>query len=814
MPASPSPVPADDDSDASSVLPDVFSNNASDSDSSTAASDLDTSSESEAELESEDELALDDEEEQLSPEHYLREAESLDVSKLRQKRYSPKTQERLDETQDFWDRFCRGTNRDPVECLSWLSDTEQTVRFLKALFSWRCDQRRGKDGRRTAGVNKKSTLDAFWKWWHLIYTAEVGHGLSKDIQVKVRDVLAIVATDKKLSLKKRPKATMYVEDVAEFARVILSTTEMTFPCGWYRIQLLLFCQLAAITGSRPGALLQLRFQDLKLTLIRDPDGGRPRLFIYLRPEFTKSFLGEKESNTFPIPEIIFDPTLVLSPHVFLLGMLFRIGAFKSLSKDGPVMNCPEKLYSLRVLSGLGQQELKLKDEILDRHVFCHALREPDGIRIALEKSLNKGWLSYRMKRGGEITGFEEVAKPYCLRYGAAKAFNDSPDVSNELQNVMLQHASIDTFVRHYSVGIHVDTQAIVRGLPAQKQLMRFACSMSRSIDPRRPYRLEDSSCINDIPHVHSLEERKQARSRIRDVKKRTYENAQAAFQREFGDDPPQKSPATQGFRRIHKRWRTQKKNVEKLCQKYDRAEDLFQHSVRQLRNEKRRQKHRLIRENLERYKEEQPVIDSERQLAGKVVDEEVMGALQRTGYMTPQHMTLIDSVLTMPGKTVEKETERRIAAINAVIAVCDAEEGAPSRPPPQKRPLDAVDVPAAAPVPKRQNFTLPEERDDTFSQAIASVCVKNEKERPTICFICLGNAGLPENERLRMYKNPGSLSRHFVNRHIKPFPNDMHCQCHVCGEKLMSKSGLLNHAERVHGTVSCLPLPSLGLQLS
>ncbi|KAJ5263947.1 hypothetical protein N7478_011552 [Penicillium angulare] len=378
---------------------------------------------------------------------------------------------------------------------------------------------------------------------------------------------------------------------------------------------------------------------------------------------------------------------------------------------------------------------------------------------------------------------------------------------------MLQHASIDTFVRHYSVGIHVDAQAIVRGLPAQKQLMRFACSMSRSIDPRRPYRLEDSRCLNDIPHVRSLEERKQARSRIRDVKKRTYENAQAAFQREFGDDPPQKSPATQGFRRIHKRWRTQKKNVEKLCQKYDRAEDLFQHSVRQLRNEKRRQKHRLIRENLERYKEEQPVIDSERQLAGKVVDEEVMGALQRTGYMTPQHMTLIDSVLTMPGKTVEKETERRIAAINAVIAVCDAEEGAPSRPPPQKRPVDAVDVPAAAPVPKRQRSTLAEERDDTFCQAIATVCVKNEKQRPTICFICLGNAGLPEKERLRMYKNPGSLSRHFVNRHIKPFPNDMHCRCNVCGEGLESKKSLLNHAEGVHGTVSCLPLPALGLPL-
>ncbi|KAJ5820533.1 hypothetical protein N7474_006124 [Penicillium riverlandense] len=660
MPASPHPVLPDDESDASSGLPEIFSNNASDSDSSTTSSDFDASSESESESddESEDELVLEDEEEQLSPEYYLREAESLDVSQLRQKRYSPKTQERLDEAQDFWDRFCKGAKRDPMECLSWISDTEETVRFLKALFPWRCDQRRGKDGRRTPGVKTKSSLDAFWKWWHLIYKAEVGHGLGKGIQVKIRDVLAIVATEKKLSLKKRLKATMFVEDVAEFARVILSTTEMTFPCGWYRIQLLLFCQLAAITGSRPGALLKLRFRDLKLTLIRDPNGGRPRLFIYLRPEFTKSFLSEKES-------------------------LF----------------------------------------------FCQALREPNGVRIALEKGLTKGWVSYRMKRGGEITGFAEVAKPYCLRYGAAKAFNDSPDVSNELQNVMLQHASINTFVRHYSVGIHVDAQAIVRGLPAQKQLMRFACSMSRSIDPRRPYRLEDTSCINDIPRVRALEEKKQARKRTRDAKKRTYENAQAAFQQYF---------------------------------------------VKDLRNEKRRQKHRLICENLARYKNEQPVIDSERQLAGKVVDEEVIGALQRTGYMATQHMTLIDAVLTMPGTTVEKEYKRRIAAINAVVAVCYAEEGAPSRPRvTPKRSADTVDMPPGAPVPKKQKTVASDAEDDAFSRAIASVCVKSPKERPTICFICLGNPMLPESGRLRKFKNSGSLSRHFVNKHINPHSNDM-----------------------------------------
>ncbi|KAJ5471584.1 hypothetical protein N7530_008941 [Penicillium desertorum] len=805
-------IPSGDESDISPGHSEIFSDHASDTDSSTAPSVFDSSSESESEseVESEDDLASEDEEEQLPPEYYLHEAESLDVSQLRQKRYSPKTQERLDEAQHFWDEFCKGTKRDPVECLSWLSDSEETVRFLKALFSWRCDQRRGKDGRRTAGVKTKSTLDAFWKWWHLIYKAEIGHSLSKDVHVKIRDVLAIVATEKRLSLKGRPKATMYVEDVAEFARVILSTTEMTFPCGWYRIQLLLFCQLAAITGSRPGALLKLRFQDLKLTLVRDPNGGRPRLFIYLRPEFTKSFLGEKESNTFPIPEIIFDPTLVLSPHVFLLGILFRIGAFKSISKDGPVMDCPEKLYRLRVLHGLGEQELKLKDEILDQNVFCQALREPDGIRIALEERLTRGWLSYRMKRGGEITGFAEVAKPYCLRYGAAKAFNDSPDVSNELQNVMLQHASIDTFVRHYSVGIHVDAQAIVRGLPAQKQLMRFACSMSRSIDPRRPYRLEDSSCINDIPRVRTLEERKQVRKQDRDAKKRTYENAQAALQRDFGDNLSRRNfPQS---RTIRKRRKAQEKRVKKLWQKFDNADEQYDRSVKQLRNEKGRQRNRLIRENLERYKNEQPVIDSERQLSGKVVDEEVLVALERTGYMTPQHMTLIDTVLTMPGTTIEKEYERRIAAINAVIAVCDAEEGAPSRRRvTQKRSADDVDMPPAVPLPKRQSPTPSDKRDDTFSKAIASVCVKSPTERPTICFICLGSPSLPQSDRLWMYKNSGSLSRHFVNKHIKPFPNDMRCECSICGEKLESKSALLNHAERVHGTVSRSSKTALGL---
>lgn len=90
---------------------------------------------------------------------------------------------------------------------------------------------------------------------------------------------------------------MYVQDLAEFARVLLATTEMSFDIGWLRVQLILFCQLAAITGNRLEALVNLRYRHLKLTLIRDPtgqSGSYPRLFIELTAEYTKTFLGIKD----------------------------------------------------------------------------------------------------------------------------------------------------------------------------------------------------------------------------------------------------------------------------------------------------------------------------------------------------------------------------------------------------------------------------------------------------------------------------------------------------------------------------------------
>ena len=132
-----------------------------------------------------------------------------------------------------------------------------------------------------------------------------------------------------------------------------------------------------------------------------------------------------DRNEFKIPEIIFDPTLALSPHVFLLGMLLHIKGFKSITTTGPVLDSPEKLYSLEVLDGLGQQQLKLKDELLDKYMFCQTIREATGFRVALEVKLLASTVRSRMRRAGQITGFDDITKPYILRYAGAKAFNSS-----------------------------------------------------------------------------------------------------------------------------------------------------------------------------------------------------------------------------------------------------------------------------------------------------------------------------------------------------------------------------------------------------
>ncbi|EEA23683.1 hypothetical protein TMatcc_006763 [Talaromyces marneffei ATCC 18224] len=779
------------DSDASSVLSQVFSDNGSDDES---ASDLESD-----EDESDDESDSDDDdlhdEGQLSAEEYLAIAENLDVSQLRQKRYSPNTQDKLDETRGYWNRFCRHIHVDPVQQWRFISNSDETVQFLCAFFSWRCDIRRGKNGRHCPGIKYKSSLQSFWKWWHLVLKQETLSGLSKDIIVKVEDVIALVATQKNLKEDRRPKKNMYIEDVSEFARVLLSTTETSFGCGWRRIQLLFYTQLAAITASRPGALLHLRYQDLGLKLIRDPDGDRPNLLIFLKPEFTKRFLGTKAPNEFKIPEIIFDPTLTLSPHVCLLSMLFHIKGFKNISKTGPILDNAQKLYSVRIVDGLNQQELKLKDEILDKYVFCQVERETTGYRIVLEKRMLSSTLRSQMRRIGEITTFEDIVKPYLLRYAGAKEFNNSKEISEALQNVMLQHSDIRTFIQHYEVDLDVDAQGIVRKTGSQTPLVRFACSLSASIDPNRPYKLstEESRSINDLPAVRTWQDTVHRRKGKWNAQAAKYERDRIACEALFGH-------LDEGA--LSKRHRRLRDKLEVSHDRTMEAKRRHNRAVRALRNEKQRQKNQRIRENLDRYRNEQPVIDLECQLAGLMVTPRVKKTLQDRDLMSAQHLAFIDCMMAIPGKTLDVEYQRRIAAIDAGTVFCGVEEGRPTRQAAQSPRRPAPDDKDSHCSAKRQRVVVKEETDNALCHAIDSVRVTSREDRPTICFICVGNPNIPLKARIAKYATPGSLTRHFLRKHVNPPWSSSQVVCHVCDTTpIQDKMDLLSHAEDAHGTV-------------
>lgn len=231
---------------------------------------------------------------------------------------------------------------------------------------------------------------------------------------------------------------MHVEDLFEVLRTQWVSTEMTFNYERHRTQLSLIMLLAGITGSRPGALLALRYRDVQVTLIRDPTGGgRPLVLIELTYEYTKGYLGAKDrydrvfehhntspayallSNAFPIPEIRHDPCLVLSPHTYFLALAFSDKAFAA-----PDLDRPEALFKLKVVDGLMEARLPWKEEVLDLPIFRKSQQTVYGIEISnkpLPDSVVRPWL----RKLGEITGMKKICHPYVLRYAAGKAFDSS-----------------------------------------------------------------------------------------------------------------------------------------------------------------------------------------------------------------------------------------------------------------------------------------------------------------------------------------------------------------------------------------------------
>ena len=129
---------------------------------------------------------------------------------------------------------------------------------------------------------------------------------------------------------------------------------------------------------------------------------------------------QEPSNTFPIPEIIYDPSLILSPHAFLLGLIFADRAFKA-----PNLTSPEQLAKLYVEPGRNELPLPLRSDMDNIPVFRKAVKTLHGWEISPNLQLPYSTVAPWMKKLGAITGFRQISRPYTLRYAAGKAFDDN-----------------------------------------------------------------------------------------------------------------------------------------------------------------------------------------------------------------------------------------------------------------------------------------------------------------------------------------------------------------------------------------------------
>ncbi len=115
-------------------------------------------------------------------------------------------------------------------------------------------------------------------------------------------------------------------------------------------------------------------------------------------------------KTYPLPETLFAESLLLSPHIFLLGILFRHGAFGARN-----LTSPDQLKTLDIHHGELEMQLPLREDLNDVYVFRRAVQTLTGFDISDNKPISYAMMAAWIRRIGEILGLEILTIPYNLR---------------------------------------------------------------------------------------------------------------------------------------------------------------------------------------------------------------------------------------------------------------------------------------------------------------------------------------------------------------------------------------------------------------
>jgi hypothetical protein len=112
--------------------------------------------------------------------------------------------------------------------------------------------------------------------------------------------------------------------------------------------------------------------------------------------------------------------LLLSPHVFLLGILFRHQAFKATS----LVSCKD-IERLDIHSNELELPLPLCSDLNDTFVFRRVIKTVTGYEISATERVTYGMIAGWIKSIGVILGMEYSTILYSLRYNAANGLDQS-----------------------------------------------------------------------------------------------------------------------------------------------------------------------------------------------------------------------------------------------------------------------------------------------------------------------------------------------------------------------------------------------------
>lgn len=149
-------------------------------------------------------------------------------------------------------------------------------------------------------------------------------------------------------------------------------------------------------------------------------------------------------KSYPIPKILHDSSLLLSPHVFLLGILFCHRVFQS-----PMLISATQLHHLNIHPGEVELLLPFRANMKDVCVFRHTVKTLTSYKISPTKPIPYGMIAAWIRRISEILGLAYQIIPYNLYYNIVNKFDQSSNISKSLQNLTLDHTNSVPFQKHY-----------------------------------------------------------------------------------------------------------------------------------------------------------------------------------------------------------------------------------------------------------------------------------------------------------------------------------------------------------------------------